>query len=466
MHHLRLSRKAQFTIIAAMLVAIVLIAAVMTTYSAIRYTEFEEQPRVLSAVDEINLALKHVLGFTVGYYGSVLQITGNTTYARELALNYLRSGLVNIGDIRPEWSPSFVINDFGLGTYWFANASYSAGNFSVSYDLSGLGVFGMNYSTSCRLDVEVLGTTPENKTSISITKDNGEPVVNLGRQNFKFYRYIYSNLTWEYVSPSEEPTVYANGTYEITVPSGINPASYVVSVEDSRGIIVVACSFSRYTIDLEWHNKPTEHYVELISDVDGTPDKGAHGNFTAQQDGPDAIFDMITESAEIASPLYNATHWAPLGSTICSSGFVNDTQTDNGVYMQLKSYPTSYSSAEYSIIGFDSANSTSTSSSNSLSWWHTTGFGPNRILLVAIDVFSTSGTPTTVTSVTYDGVALAQVATAMYSSGTNPRVGSYVFMLTNPTPGTKLIRVNFAAFTSAVAGSVTYTNVNQTDPIL
>ena len=35
----------------------------------------------MSAVDETNLALKQVLGFTVGYYGSILQVTGNSSYA-------------------------------------------------------------------------------------------------------------------------------------------------------------------------------------------------------------------------------------------------------------------------------------------------------------------------------------------------------------------------------------------------
>ena len=459
----KLNGKGQFTIIAAMLVAIVLIAAVMTTYSAIRYAQLEEQPRVLSAVDEINLGLKHVLGFTVGYYGSVLQVTGNTTYAKQLALNYLRSGLVNIGDIRPEWSPSFEIRDFDLRTYWFTNASYSAGNFTVEYDLNGLGVYGMTYSTSCRLDVKVLGTFPDNRTRIQITKDNGEPVVNLGLQSLKFYRYIYSNLTWEYVSPTEEPTIYADGIYEVKIPDGISNSSFVVSVEDSRGIIVVASSFSRYNIDLEWYTDQTEHYVELISNIDGVPDKGTHSNFTAQQ-YTDGNFDVLTEETCTVSKLYNATHWRPLGSTICVSGNVDNLQNDDNTYMQLRSYPTAYSSTDYSTIEFDNANSAASSNSMSLSWWHTTGFGPNRILLVAVDVFKSGGTPTTVTSVTYDGVTLTQIATAVWSS--NPQVRSYVFMLTNPAPGTKLINVNFAASTYAVGGSVTYTNVNQTHPIL
>jgi hypothetical protein len=120
-----MNKRGQFTIIAALLVAVVLIAAVITTYSAIRYSPLQEQPQVLSAIDEINLALKQILGFTVGYYGSVLKVTGNTSYAQTLAANYLSSGLSNIGDIRPEWGVAFNVTGLKLNTNWFSNASYS-----------------------------------------------------------------------------------------------------------------------------------------------------------------------------------------------------------------------------------------------------------------------------------------------------------------------------------------------------
>ena len=49
--------KAQFSIIAALLVAVVLVTAVMITYSSIRYSSVEEQPQILSSIDETNLGL-------------------------------------------------------------------------------------------------------------------------------------------------------------------------------------------------------------------------------------------------------------------------------------------------------------------------------------------------------------------------------------------------------------------------
>ncbi|MCJ7760947.1 hypothetical protein MUP59_07410, partial [Candidatus Bathyarchaeota archaeon] len=89
-----MNKRGQFSIIAALLVAIVLISTVVMTYSTIRNSTIHGQPQILSAIDETNLAAKQILGFTVGYYGSVLKSTGNQTYATELATNYLQSGLV------------------------------------------------------------------------------------------------------------------------------------------------------------------------------------------------------------------------------------------------------------------------------------------------------------------------------------------------------------------------------------
>src|SRR3989304_10403427 len=42
-------------------------------------------------------------------------------------------------------------------------------------------------------------------------------------------------------------------------------------------------------------NKPN-YYVNQLSNVDSSSDKGTHSNFTAQQYGPDSIYDTLTES--------------------------------------------------------------------------------------------------------------------------------------------------------------------------
>jgi hypothetical protein len=121
-------------------------------------------------------------------------------------------------------------------------------------------------------------------TLVVITKDEGEPLINLGKQNFNFYRYIWANSAWELITPDTEPVAFANGTYIIDIPSGIDPDSYLVQVEDSRGLIVVASSFSRYTCTLAWNPKNTEYKYAVIgstSEITGTPD----GNYATISQG-------------------------------------------------------------------------------------------------------------------------------------------------------------------------------------
>jgi len=246
-----MNNRGQFTIIAALLVAVVLIATVIVTYSSIRNTAVRDQPPIQSAIDETNFAIKQILGFTVGYYGSVLQVTGNSTYAKELARNYLQSGLVNIASMHPEWGTSFNVSSSDLYTYWFTNASYSTGELGIMYNLTGLGISGIAYETSCKLGVQIMNTTGS-QAFLSATKDDDEPLINLGKQNFKFYRYQNSTSTWELTNQNITLIAYANGTYQIDLPPEIDPNSYIVQIEDPRGIIVVASSYSRYTCELTW----------------------------------------------------------------------------------------------------------------------------------------------------------------------------------------------------------------------
>jgi len=252
-----MNSKGQFSIIAALLVAVVLISTVIITYSTIRNSPIQDQPQILSAIDETNFALKQILGFTVGYYGSVLQVTGNTSYAKELATNYTHSGLENIANMHPEWGASFTVNNLDMHTNWFTKTSYSMGTLSITYDLTGLGIYGITYETSCELNVQVMNTTSNNQACLDVTKDeNEEPLINLGKQNFKFYSYKHADSTWELISPSTEPVAFANGTYHINMSdpslSQVDPCSYVVQVADPRGITVVASSFNRYTCTLNW----------------------------------------------------------------------------------------------------------------------------------------------------------------------------------------------------------------------
>jgi len=321
-----LNNRGQFSIIAALLVAVVLITTVVVTYSTIRYSPIREQPQIQSAIDETNLAVKEILGFTVGYYGSILQSTGNQTYAQGLAMEYLQGGLEYTAGTHPEWGTSFDVTNSSLVTYWYTNSSYSSGNLGLSYNLTGLGIYGITYQTSCSLGVQIMPTI-NNQAYLSITQDGTQPLINLGKTNFNFYHYVTTDSKWDRINPANDPLAYSNGTYQMDLPSGIDVNSYLIQVEDQRGIIVVASSFSTYTCNLAWTAwnttvSVTQHYVDNnSSDVDSSPNIGTHSNFTAMQQGPDGIFDTLTEA--ITTPAASEKWVSPIQYE--GSGWTNQT---------------------------------------------------------------------------------------------------------------------------------------------
>ncbi|UCH32027.1 MAG: hypothetical protein JSV05_01130, partial [Candidatus Bathyarchaeota archaeon] len=249
-------KKGQFSIIAALLVSIVLVTAIITTYSILRNNPVGDRPQILGAIDEMNLAINQILDFVVGYYCSILQITGNTTYAKTLTTNYLENSLENTAYTHPHWSPAFEITHSHLSASWFNRTSSSEGTINLTYSLLGLGTSGIQYSTSNSLEVTV---NPSNTSFVlvNVRRNGNNSYSSLTRDNFFFYNYSYTDSTWELansglvinsVLSSETETVY-----NLTVPIGIDPSSYMLQTVDTRGIAVVASTFSHYTYAFSWN---------------------------------------------------------------------------------------------------------------------------------------------------------------------------------------------------------------------
>jgi hypothetical protein len=249
------NRKAQYSIIAAILVSAVLITTFIVTYSMIRENPIADQPQTMNAVDETNFAIKQILGFTVGYYGSVLEVTGNTTDAYSRTVAYVQDGLTQVAGLHPEWGTSLsLVPPIQISTYWYCNESYSIGQMTVSYNLTKLGVSGITYQPICKLDVQVRNATG-GKAYLNVTQDDSGPTLDLHSQNFMFFNYTTAS-TWVQVNPITEPT-FVNGTYLVDIPQGIDQQSFVVKVQDSRGIEAIASSINQYTIVPIWNSTYT-----------------------------------------------------------------------------------------------------------------------------------------------------------------------------------------------------------------
>jgi hypothetical protein len=246
-------------------ISIIMVGAVITTYAAIRNLPFKESPKVLSTLEEMNLSVKSLLEYAVGYYGSILQVTGNVSYARTMALRYLQSGFVYIAQSNPAWNPSFNVNYSTFSTCWFEPTSYSMGNLSVTYSISGIGISQVTYQTSSLLKLDILDTVGGNSI-VFVTHEEGKPDLRLSRRSFFFY--TYSGSKWKLVNPDVDPVVSSNGTYALQIPSGVDQSSYMIKVDDSRGITATAFySNSRkpqYTYAFSWN---ADLYTSLTRDT-------------------------------------------------------------------------------------------------------------------------------------------------------------------------------------------------------
>ncbi len=262
-----MNNRGAFSIIAALLVAVILAGTLIAVYATARYGSSQSlAPQTLTATDQTNGALLKALGFTVGYYGSILQVTGNQTYAYANATTYMNSALQYIATMNPSLGETIKMTSLSLSNNWFSNPSISTGKLSVVYDLAALGIYGINYTTSCSLGVQILNSPNGNQVRLNVTQDLTEPLTSLGQQNFNFYFYNYSTANWQLISPSVAPTISTNGTYLINVPSGIDSSAYMVQVTDSRGIMVEASSFNSYNMNFTFsaQTAPAPVVVELL----------------------------------------------------------------------------------------------------------------------------------------------------------------------------------------------------------
>ena len=75
------------------------------------------------------------------------------------------------------------------------------------------------------------------------------------------------------------------------------------------------------------------------SDVDSNGDTGTHSNFTAQQYGPDSIYDTITETQDPSSVWnYYPSSYTMTGLTSLVSGTLSNLQSDDSQYIQFRSW--------------------------------------------------------------------------------------------------------------------------------
>jgi len=115
----------------------------------------------------------------------------------------------------------------------------------------------------------------------------------------------------------------------------------------------------------------------------------------------------------------------------------------------------------FDAVGPSATGQTSSGAVTTLSWTHTTGAGPNTVLIVGGAIGKVS-TPPAIASITYGGVAMTGFATVNSGGLTDGYVVMYYLL--NPPAGaaTVLVTRGAASTTTMVFGSVSFTGASQT----
>jgi len=388
------NRRGQFSIIAALLVAVVLVSTVIVTYSVILNNPIQFQPQVLSAIDEINFAIKQILGFTIGYYGSIIKVTGDVAYAHDSTLNYTTSGLNYIASTHPEWGISLDLTNLTLSTYWYSKTSYSTGSLDVTYNLTKLGIYGVRYSPSCELKVQIVDSIASNQARLIVTKDENEPLINLGKSNFNFFLYAQANSTWDLVNPSKEPT-FENGTYVIETPPEIGTQSYVVQVADARGITVPASSFDHYiytlnfpTYSSNWWNTSYSYRKRLtiMNNNASTLSSGYSVLLNVDTSSLVSAGKMLANGSDLRITYWNGSSWSEIDRDIISMN-TSSTQVWFGTQTPIGSSP-ARDSNYYVYYGNPSAKNPPANRNNVYLWYD--DFSTNTTLSYSIDRYASN----------------------------------------------------------------------------
>ena len=112
---------------AAFMVLAVVTSAMFVSFNRIQENQFTKPITLASDIKDVNTALHELLGFTAGYYGSIIKLTGNVTYAREKTNSYFESGLETIAHADVENTVSLTLNDVGVKTSSFRGGRLPSG---------------------------------------------------------------------------------------------------------------------------------------------------------------------------------------------------------------------------------------------------------------------------------------------------------------------------------------------------
>ena len=246
------SKDGQFIILAAALILIIMVSVVTFLYTNIPTNQIVAQ-NVLGAVNSVEQAADKVLAASVSYYSTILNVTGNYTYARQQATTLTFAGFSTLYNLYSYYGFTYSVTQPVFSAYWYSPLSYTYARSTVYFNLTSLGFTGLNSNATQELLVHIVcppNCPPKGDAAIVDVEEQGDsPITNLQADNFYFEVYSNNLNGWVKQYPTQF-TNYGNGTYSLSYNGFQN--AYILGVVDQRGILALASSYSSITYAFSW----------------------------------------------------------------------------------------------------------------------------------------------------------------------------------------------------------------------
>ena len=317
----------QSLIITALAVSLLIIAIVYSVFEANTQNQAQEASTLNSHVSAVKLGLKNTVTsalVNVSNGGTNQTLTTNLdTYTSFLGNQSFFGKCVTLFDVLDS-SPY----QSGIWLSWGSDGN------GVSSAYANSSLHFVEAESEIQLEHETNITTKLTVTGSYIKLGEAQKFVTVFCQVYNegegalaknislYYDFDGNLLTQDWVSVTSPNVLdYGNGVYKIsflaTTELRDDPVLISVHAHDMREIFVMAnCTCVEKSYD----------YVDYISNVDSSADKGTHSAFAEQQVGPDSVYDTLTEEniggeslitlidAESFEGSWPPTDWTPSGN--------------------------------------------------------------------------------------------------------------------------------------------------------
>jgi len=249
---MRSKKRGQFLIIAAVLILLVMISTIVFLYSNLPTFSFSAQ-NFLPIINSVQKSIQSVYAASASYYSSILNVTGNYTYARIQASQLATLGFNRLLTLYFTYGLTLSASKPKLIAYWYAPYSYTIAKGSVSYNLTQLGLSGLTINATQELGAQIVcppRCLSSQQAIVYVFSETG-PITSLSPQNFFFE--VFSNTLSRWIKqPVTSVANYGNGTYSLQIPSGVSAKAFVLGIIDNRGILVYLTSYSKVNYAITW----------------------------------------------------------------------------------------------------------------------------------------------------------------------------------------------------------------------